>query len=510
MAEINNKPTVKAHATCRSQKNSSNTQGVVLRKLFILILLKKISQERVRQSKNVRDANFATSLDALRCRTVVGSKEVGLMCACSHNHVVSLAFLNRIVSFDRSWTPVSTTLGGYVLAHLARKCYSTVKQQLQHQAGYSALFLSEMDASFVAAFAIGTICMIACGKVGGAVDRPSALLTVGLWGSGFCLFLISGAVWFDLVGFNESFGDLFVVAICFIFGLVQAAATTTTGQPTVPPVQSVVGTTGSGSGSGPIGAKTAAAARAGEIMAAVITCLVLDMEWSFEWALLIPAVASMAWAMTTRRSSPRVVDTAEMVLSTVAEAVEDYESDEMLETPDPSDHSSAALAAPITPFTLLTSHDVPAAPGLAQSVVALMQTPRVAQYAVIYGFVQVIHLTLYFWLPYHLGRTFDPSTANMIGTSYSVGMLLMLPSVCVPVVQYTCHHIGGGRASAVAAAFVLLQAIPLGILATYEEAGFPPIAVIILLTCMGMVTEWYVCLYDAYPANKTSVWERRG
>ena len=37
------------------------------------------------------------------------------------------------------------TFGGYFMAHFSRKCYSTVKQQLEVDAGYSPLLLSEMD-----------------------------------------------------------------------------------------------------------------------------------------------------------------------------------------------------------------------------------------------------------------------------------------------------------------------------------------------------------------------------
>lgn len=43
------------------------------------------------------------------------------------------------------------------MAHFSRKCYSTIKQQLQNEAGYSALVLSEMDTVFMATYAAGNI-----------------------------------------------------------------------------------------------------------------------------------------------------------------------------------------------------------------------------------------------------------------------------------------------------------------------------------------------------------------
>ena len=72
------------------------------------------------------------------------------------------------------------------MAHFSRKCYSTVKQQLQNDAGYSALLLSEMDTVFMATYAAGNIIN---GKLGDTFD-PTIVLAIGLFGSGTCLFLL--------------------------------------------------------------------------------------------------------------------------------------------------------------------------------------------------------------------------------------------------------------------------------------------------------------------------------
>lgn len=110
------------------------------------------------------------------------------------------------------------TFGGYFMAHFSRKCYSTVKQQLQKQAGYSALLLSEMDTVFMATYAAGNIIN---GKLGDTFN-PTTILAIGLFGSGACLFLINVAIWFDFEGFSAALGNFFILAVYFLFGFFQA------------------------------------------------------------------------------------------------------------------------------------------------------------------------------------------------------------------------------------------------------------------------------------------------
>ena len=104
------------------------------------------------------------------------------------------------------------------MAHFSRKCYSTIKQQLQNEAGYSPLLLSEMDTVFMATYAAGNIIN---GKLGDTFN-PTTILAIGLFGSGICLFLINIAIWFDFEGFSVALGNCFIIAVYFLFGFFQA------------------------------------------------------------------------------------------------------------------------------------------------------------------------------------------------------------------------------------------------------------------------------------------------
>ena len=104
------------------------------------------------------------------------------------------------------------------MAHFSRKCYSTVKQQLQDEAGYSALILSAMDTTFMATYALGNIIS---GKLGDTLN-PTTVLAIGLFGSGACLFLINVSLWLDFVGFSEQLGNFFILAVYFLFGFFQS------------------------------------------------------------------------------------------------------------------------------------------------------------------------------------------------------------------------------------------------------------------------------------------------
>ena len=104
------------------------------------------------------------------------------------------------------------------MSHFSRKCYSTVKQQLEKDAGYSALLLSAMDTMFMATYAAGNVIN---GKLGDTFD-PTTILAIGLFGSGICLLLINIAIWFDFLGISVWLGNSVILAVYFIFGFFQA------------------------------------------------------------------------------------------------------------------------------------------------------------------------------------------------------------------------------------------------------------------------------------------------
>jgi len=110
------------------------------------------------------------------------------------------------------------TFGGYFMAHFSRKCYSTVKQQLENTAGYSPLILSEMDTVFMGTYAAGNIIS---GKLGDTFN-PTTVLAIGLFGSGICLFLINISLWFDFLSFSLTLGNFFILAVYFLFGFFQS------------------------------------------------------------------------------------------------------------------------------------------------------------------------------------------------------------------------------------------------------------------------------------------------
>jgi len=110
------------------------------------------------------------------------------------------------------------TFGGYFMAHFSRKCYSTVKRQLQDSAGYSAIILSAMDTVFMGTYAAGNIIS---GKLGDTFN-PTTVLAIGLFGSGLCLFLINISLWFDFLSFSMTLGNFFIIGVYFLFGFFQS------------------------------------------------------------------------------------------------------------------------------------------------------------------------------------------------------------------------------------------------------------------------------------------------
>ena len=128
-----------------------------------------------------------------------------------------LSSLHIYAIYTSSWA-FFVTFGGYFMAHFSRKCYSTVKQQLENTAGYSPLILSEMDTVFMGTYAAGNIIS---GKLGDTFN-PTTVLAIGLFGSGICLFLINISLWFDFLSFSLTLGNFFILAVYFLFGFFQS------------------------------------------------------------------------------------------------------------------------------------------------------------------------------------------------------------------------------------------------------------------------------------------------
>jgi sugar phosphate permease len=110
-----------------------------------------------------------------------------------------------------------------------------------------------------------------------------------------------------------------------------------------------------------------------------------------------------------------------------------------------------------------------------------LRIPMVAQYALAFGFFKLTNYCLFFWLPYFLGKTFDPVTANLIAALYSVGM--MPGGIIVGIVS----DLFGGRRAVVIGVFMSMLMVFLGVFAKFSEAGMNPIALLAMLGCMGIL-----------------------
>jgi sugar phosphate permease len=339
------------------------------------------------------------------------------------------------------------TFGSYFMSHFSRKCCSTVKQQLQSEAGYSDLILSEIDTVFMATYAIGNI---VCGKLGDTFSLTT-VLSIGLFGSGACLFLLSVSLWVDLESINNSLGNAFILMLFGLFGFFQSTG--------VPAGTALMGTwfcdEASIKNRGLIFGVWTCHQYCGNITAALCTAYILNQGYDYWWALLIPAMASFYWGLLTTQL---VADPGEIGIITDEARIRLRKNEEKAragekvvdEGPAPISYASA------------------------------LRIPMVPQYAVAYGFFKLTHLVLFFWLPYFLGRQFEPATANLIAALYSVGN--MPGSIAIGFVS----DLFGGRRATVIGVFMSCLIVFLSIFSKKsEELGAT--ALLIMLGIMGIL-----------------------
>lgn len=333
------------------------------------------------------------------------------------------------------------------MAHFSRKCYSTIKQQLQDDAGYSALLLSEMDTVFMGTYAIGNIIS---GKLGDTL-RPTTVLAVGLFGSGACLFLISLGLWFEFEQISVALGDFYILAIYFLFGFFQS-----TGGP--------VGTAVMGNwfcdeqsikNRGLIFGLWTCHQYCGDVTAQLVSAWVLDTSIPYWWALIIPAVTNIIWGALTLTLIP---DPAESGIITPEVRIRLAKLEEK--------RKAGEVAVDEGPEAI--------------SYANALKIPMVAQYAFAFGFFKLVNYVLFFWLPYFLGKHFDPVEANLIAALYSVGM--MPGGIIVGVVS----DLFGGRRATVIGVFMSLLIVFLGIFAGCSET-LSALALLPMLAIMGIL-----------------------
>jgi len=336
--------------------------------------------------------------------------------------------LRRLKSYQK-WAFL-VTFFGYFMAHFSRKCYSTIKLNLSVDAGYSSLLISAMDSVFMGTYAIGNI---VSGNLGDRF-RPTNILAIGLFGSGICLFFITIGLIYDFEGMDAQLGNFFILFCYFLFGFFQS-----TGGP--------VGTAVMGNWfcdedsikkRGLIFGLWTCHQYMGDVTAALCTAAVLYAGLTYWWALVIPAACNIIWGFVTVQLVP---DPAEMGIIT-----------EEVRIRLAKNEAKRALGEEVNddgpkPITFINA----------------LKIPMVAQYAFAFGFFKLTNYVLFFWLPFFLEKNFDPVTANLIASLYSVGM--MPGGIIVGVVSDWF----GGRRAAVIGVFMSFLFVFLGIFSQYSE-----------------------------------------
>lgn len=325
---------------------------------------------------------------------------------------------------------------------------------METEAGYSAFFLSQMDTVFMATYAAGNIIN---GKLGDTFD-PSLVLAIGLFGSGICLFLITVAIWFDFHGMSVMLGNGFILAVYFLFGFFQA-----TGGP--------VGTAVMGNWfcdaesikkRGTIFGFWTCHQYCGDVTAALCTAYVLSAGYPYWSALVIPASTNILWALLTTKL---VADPANVNIITPEVRIR---QEKMEAKRREAAEAGETLAADTGPGAI--------------SYAGALAIPMVAQYAFAFGFFKLVNYVLFFWLPYFLGKTFDPVTANLIASLYSVGM--MPGGIIVGLVSDAF----GGRRAVVIGVFMSILVVFLAVFAKFSESGqLTPGPMLFMLACMGIL-----------------------
>jgi sugar phosphate permease len=346
------------------------------------------------------------------------------------------------------------TFGGYFMAHLTRKSYSTVKKQLQYDAGYSATILSAMDTTFMFTYAAGNIIN---GKLGDTFN-PTTILAIGLWGSGACLVVMTGVILLNLVSINVSVANVVLLSILFFFGIFQA-----TGGP--------VGTAVMGNWfcdaesvkkRGTIFGFWTCHQYLGDVCAALVTAYILNSGYAYWWALFVPAIANILFAFLTMQL---VADPYDKGIITpevkIRQAKFEAKKKELAEKGETIEEDQGPQAI---------------------SFIDAFKIPMVANYAFAFGFFKLVNYCLFFWLPYFLGQHFDDVTANLIASLYSVGMM---PGGII--VGYASDFFGGRRALVIGV-FMGLLIVFLAIFAKFSESeDLNPTVLLFMLACMGIL-----------------------
>jgi len=295
------------------------------------------------------------------------------------------------------------------------------------------------------------------GKLGDTYN-PITILAIGLWGSGACLLVMIAAILLDLVSISVALGNVVLLSILFLFGFFQA-----TGGP--------VGTAVMGNwfcdaesvkNRGLIFGFWTCHQYLGDISAALVTAWILGSGAAYWWALFVPAIANILFAFITMQL---VADPYQKGIITpevkIRQAKFEEKKKEMAEKGESIGEDTGPKA--------ISFRDA-------------FRIPMVANYAFAFGFFKLTNYVLFFWLPYFLGKNFDPVTANLIASLYSVGMM---PGGII--VGFASDFFGGRRALVIGV-FMGLLIVFLALFAKFSEAGdMSPSLLLVMLACMGIL-----------------------
>lgn len=194
----------------------------------------------------------------------------------------------------------------------------------------------------------------------------------------------------------------------------------------------------------------------GDVTAAICTALVLGANLHYTWALFIPALTNIGWGVLTMKL---IADPADIGIITpeVKIRMEKLKAKQ-------AENGAAAVDEGPAPITYA----------------AALRIPMVAQYAFAFGFFKLTNYVLFFWLPYFLGKHFDPVTANLIASLYSVGMM---PGGII--VGYVSDLFGGRRASVIGTFMACLFVFLFVFSQKSEELNAA--ALLVMLAIMGIL-----------------------
>lgn len=335
----------------------------------------------------------------------------------------------------RRWVFLATFVN-YALSHWTRKCYTNVKLQMMGT-GVDALVLASMDSAFMFTYAGGSFITGALG------DRfsPTAVVGIGLVGSTLCLVSMVLGVSTGIAT-SATLAAGWFVSTQAVHGLFQA-----TGGPVN---TAIMGSWFPKKDRGFIFGLWTCHQYVGDIVAAFAGAIILSSPLNWRYAIIIPLVVNGIWGVVNFLVVPnRPADVG----------IETEESRARVAKAEASGQDPAELPPPIP-------------------ISKAVMIPNVMSYAFAFGFFKLINYAMFFQLPMILSSNFSASTANIISSLYSFGMM---PGgiVC----GYVSDVYGGRRACVCATMMVIL--VPLLLFFAYFMDTMPVIPMLVLLAIMG-------------------------